>query len=104
MFRTYASYWPQPARARHYISAIVNAGLAAGAGLAPANAQPMAHGGMLRAEIAAVLETEPEATGPRVIEALRASYAGTPPKLRIVRCHLQALRGNGNGNGNGNAA
>jgi hypothetical protein len=53
---------------------------------------------MLRAEIAAVLETEPEATGPRVIEALRATHVGKLPSLLTVRWHLQALRGNGNGN------
>jgi hypothetical protein len=69
-------------------------------GSAPISAQPMARGRALRTAIAAIVQPDPGATAPRVIEALRASYAGTPPSLRTVRWHLAALRGNGNGNGN----
>jgi hypothetical protein len=46
------------------------------------DAQRMAHGGALRTAIANVIETEPAATGPRVIEALRATHVGKLPSLR----------------------
>jgi hypothetical protein len=69
-------------------------------GLPPGGAQPMAQCGALRTAIAGIVEREPHATAPRVIEALRASYAGKLPSVRTARWHLQALRGNGNGNGN----
>jgi hypothetical protein len=62
----------------------------------PGNAPPMVQGGALRAAIAGILEAEPEATGPRVIEALRATHTGKLPSPRTVRWHLAALRGNGN--------
>ena len=73
---------------------------------AASNVQPMAHGRALREAIAAVLEAEPGATAPRVLERLRSAHAaGTLPSVRTVRWHLAHLRGNnGNGGGNGIAA
>ena len=69
---------------------------------AAGNAQPVAHGRALRAAIANVLETEPGATAPQVLERLRSAHAaGTLPSVRTVRWHLAHLRGN---NGNGVAA
>ena len=65
------------------------------AGLHSTDAQRIAAGAALRAAIAGVLQSDPAATGPRVIEALRTSHAGKLPSLRTVRWHLQALRGNG---------
>jgi hypothetical protein len=67
-------------------------------GLAASNAQPMAPGGTLRAAIAGILKTAPEATAPLVLERLRSTHAGRLPSARTIRWHLAALRGNGNGN------
>lgn len=64
--------------------------------LRPSNAQRIAHGEALRVAIADIMQSDPGATGPRVIEALRASHAGKLPSLRTVRWHLAAIRGNGN--------
>jgi hypothetical protein len=64
--------------------------------LHPINAQRVAHGKALRAAISDIVQADPGATGPRVIEALRASHAGKLPSLRTVRWHLAAIRGNGN--------
>jgi hypothetical protein len=64
--------------------------------LAASNAQRVAHGDELRAAIAAILEDEPGATGPVVLERLRQKYSGKLPSVRTARWHLQALRGKGN--------
>ena len=64
--------------------------------LRSSNAQRIAHGEALRVAIADIIQSDPGATGPRVIEALRASHAGKLPSLRTVRWHLAAIRGNGN--------
>jgi hypothetical protein len=64
--------------------------------LAASNAQRVAHGDGLRAAIAEVLQSDPGASGPVVLERLRATHAGKLPSVRTVRWHLQALRGKGN--------
>jgi hypothetical protein len=66
------------------------------ASLAPCNAARVAHANALRKAISDIIEDEPEATGPAVLERLRQTHAGKLPGERTVRYHLNALRGNGN--------